>query len=201
VGKYCYERGLARRESITVETKAGIRTLFLRLSGDEVRAVTVNMGEPVLEPALIPCRFDGSRAVERPLLIDGKRWPVTCISMGNPHAVVFAEDIAALDLPLLGPKFEHHELFPARVNTGFAQVTGGRFSLRVWERGAGETLACGTGACAALVAAVLTGRSGREAPVHLPGGKLAIHWNEADNCVYMTGGADFVFDGEISTKV
>ncbi|MBI2963297.1 MAG: diaminopimelate epimerase [Deltaproteobacteria bacterium] len=198
VGKLAWERGLARENPLRVETDSGVKTLELEVEGGRVRAVTVDMGEPVLEPERIPARFDGPRAVDVPLVVGGETHRVTCVSIGNPHCVLFLSEIAALDLEAIGPRFEHHERFPKRVNTEFLQVLGrGELRMRVWERGSGETAACGTGACAAAVAGVLTGRTDRRVLVHLTGGDLGIEWRESDGHVTLRGDAVEVFRGEI----
>ena len=198
VGKYAYEHGLTKQNPLRIETDAGIKTLELDVSDGEVRSVNVDMGEPILDPAAIPARFDGSQVVDAPLAVDGETWRVTCLSMGNPHCVLFLPEIAALDLETLGPRFEHHERFPKRVNTEFVRVLGrAEVNMRVWERGSGETAACGTGACAAAVAGVLTGRTDRGVLVHLVGGDLSIEWRERDGHVYMRGEAVEVFRGEV----
>ena len=197
VGKFAHDRGIVDKTVLTVETLAGIKTLTLHLGADgQTESVTVDMGEPELTPARIPVRADGERAVEIPVAAAGQTWRATCVSMGNPHAVIFVDDVDALDLPKIGPEFEHHALFPERTNTEFCQVLpDGALKMRVWERGAGETLACGTGACATLVAANLTERSGRAATLKLRGGDLAISWGVQNNHIFMTGPATFVFDG------
>ncbi len=198
VGKYLHDRGLTDKTSVSVETDAGILELLLHLdAAGQVETVTVDMGEPILTPAEIPVAVTGESAVDLPIEAAGRIWRATCVSMGNPHAVVFVDDPDALDLPAIGPQFEHHSLFPERTNTEFVQVVSPtQLRMRVWERGAGETLACGTGACATLVAAVLTGRSNQTATVKLRGGDLAISWDVQNNHIFMTGPAAFVFDGE-----
>ena len=197
VGKYAHDRGITDKTVLTVETLAGIKTLTLHLGPDgQTESVTVDMGEPELAPEKIPVRADGARAVDILIEAAGQTWRATCVSMGNPHAVIFVDDVDALDLPKIGPEFEHHALFPERTNTEFSQVLpDGALKMRVWERGAGETLACGTGACATLVAANLTERSGRAATLKLRGGDLAISWDVQNNHIFMTGPATFVFDG------
>ena len=198
VGKYAYERGLTRENPLRIETDAGIKMLELEVAEGKVRSVNVDMGEPILEPARIPARFDGSQVVEAPLAVDSETCRVTCVSMGNPHCVLFVPEIAALDLEAIGPRFENHERFPNRVNTEFVQVLWrGEVKMRVWERGSGETAACGTGACAAAVAGVLTGRTDRRVLVHLAGGDLSIEWRERDGHVYMRGEAVEVFRGDV----
>ena len=197
VGRYVHDRGLTDKTTLTVETLGGIKTLQLHLEDGKAVSVTVDMGEPVLEPARIPVLAAGDRAVNLPLEAAGQTWQVTCVSMGNPHAVVFVDDPAALPLEQLGPQFENHPLFPERINTEFVRVDGPEeLTMRVWERGAGETQACGTGACASAAAAVLTGNCKPAVTVHLPGGDLKIHWNRQNNHIFMTGPATFVFDGE-----
>lgn len=198
VGKFVRDRGLTDKDVVTVETLAGIKVLNLHRKGQVVDTVTVDMGVPVLDCSRIPVKSTRSQFVEESVEVLGETYGVTAVSMGNPHGVVFVENTATLDLPRLGPAFEHHPIFPERVNTEFIQVMDSRtLKMRVWERGAGETLACGTGACAALVAAVLTGRAERTATLQLLGGDLTIHWDEKNNHVFMTGPAAFVFDGEI----
>jgi diaminopimelate epimerase len=198
VGKYAFENGLTRDNPLRIETDAGIKTLELDVADGEVRSVNVDMGEPILDPARIPARFEGSQVVDAPLALDGETCRITCLSMGNPHCVLFLSEIAALDLETIGPRFERHERFPKRVNTEFVRVLGrAEVNMRVWERGSGETAACGTGACAALVAAVLTGRAERRATLRLNGGELDIEWRAADDHVYMTGPAEEAFRGEL----
>ena len=197
VGRYVHDRGLTDKTTLTVETLGGIKTLQLHLEDGKAVSVTVDMGEPVLEPARIPVLAAGDRVVNLPLEAAGQTWQVTCVSMGNPHAVVFVDDPAALPLEQLGPQFENHPLFPERINTEFVRVDSPEeLTMRVWERGAGETQACGTGACASAAAAVLTGNCKPAVTVHLPGGDLKIHWNRQNNHIFMTGPATFVFDGE-----
>ncbi len=189
--KYVYEHGLTGKREIEVDTLAGI--IRPRLKGDRVE---VDMGRPVLEGRDIPVDADG-RIVNRPLTVDGVEYSITCVSMGNPHCVLYVDDVDGLDLPRLGPRFENHAFFPNRVNTEFVQVVGpGEVRMRVWERGAGETWACGTGASAVGVAGALTERTGRKITVHLIGGDLDIHWAD-DGRVYMTGPAQEVFQGSV----
>jgi diaminopimelate epimerase len=197
VGKYVYERALVRSPELRVETDAGVKALRLQLRQGRAGSVTVDMGEPVLDGPRIPVAAEG-RVVNAPLQIDAHIYRVTCVSMGNPHCVVFTAGIADLLLAEIGPRFEHHPFFPQRVNTEFAEVLSPHeLRMRVWERGSGETAACGTGACAVVVAGVLTGNAQRRATVHLAGGDLQIEWREADNHVLMTGPAEEVFTGEI----
>lgn len=198
VGKYVFDNGLTEKTRISLETKAGIKYISL-LEGDaNARKVTVDMGEPILEAAEIPVVAPQSPVLDLPLTINGKEWKMTCVSMGNPHAVTFTTGIKDLNLPEIGPKFETNAVFPRKTNTEFIEVVDRKtLNMRVWERGAGETLACGTGACASAVAAVLKGLTDREVTIHLLGGDLHIEWRESDNHVYMTGEAVTVFSGEI----
>jgi diaminopimelate epimerase len=199
VGKFVYDRGL-RRNPMRIATDCGVKTLELLLDDrGRVRGATVDMGAPVLDGPRIPVASEG-RVVDQPLEVGGTEWRVTCVSMGNPHCVVFVPEVASLELDRVGPRFEHHRFFPERVNTEFVAVRSPReLDFRVWERGSGETMACGTGACAAVVAAVLTGRSERRALVHLRGGDLEIDWR-GDDHVYMTGGAAEVFTADVDLE-
>lgn len=196
VGKYVYDRGLTDKTDISLMTGAGLKLLKLKVDNGRVDSVRVDMGKPELTPTLIPTTLGDECAKDVPLEVNGRQWLVSCVSMGNPHCVTFVEDPAALDLPSIGPAFEHHPAFPKRVNTEFVQVISREhLKMRVWERGSGETLACGTGACAALVAAVVTGRAERRVTMDLLGGSLQLEWAE-DGHVYQEGPAAFVFDGE-----
>lgn len=199
VGKYVHDNELTSNTEITLETKAGTKYISL-LEGDKTaRKITVDMGEPILEPTLIPVEVAEEPVLEYPINIDGKEWKISCVSMGNPHAVVFTKNIKDLDLTSIGPKFEKHPLFPRKTNTEFIEILDrNTLNMRVWERGAGETLACGTGACAAAVAAVLNNYCDRDITIHLLGGDLNIKWNKENNHVYMTGEAVTVFEGELT---
>ena len=203
VGKYVYDHGIQVKDVITVETGAGVKVVRLLFEAGEVCGATVDMGEPELTPSRIPVLTEASpdggqqRFVAHPVDVNGQLYEITAVSMGNPHAVIFMKGIDDLDLPRMGPSFEHHPLFPKRTNTEFVEVLSStRVRMRVWERGAGETLACGTGACAVAVACVLNGYTGRDVEVELKGGTLKIHWDESSNHVHMTGGAVTVFAGE-----
>lgn len=199
VAKYVYDYGLTEKEEISIETLAGIKYLKLTVVDGKVEKVRVNMGAPILKPVEIPVIADHEPVVKEPIEVCGKTWEMTCVSMGNPHAVIFI-DVPVKEFPLeqIGPYFENHERFPRRTNTEFVRVLDrDTMEMRVWERGSGETLACGTGTCATAVAAVLNGLCERKVLVHLLGGDLEIEWNEEDGCVYMTGAATTVFDGEI----
>lgn len=205
VAKFAYDRGLSRNNPLRIETGRGVLTLHLELQAGKVDQVRVDMGEPILEADKIPTRFAGPRVVLQPFTdvafpreaeIDPR---VTCVSMGNPHAVFFCTNVSRVPLETLGPKIEHSPSFPRRVNVHFVQVqSSGEVIMRTWERGSGITLACGTGACAVCVAGVLAGRTGRNLLAHLPGGDLRLEWRESDNHVFMTGPATEVFSGEIA---
>lgn len=198
VGKYVYDNGLTTKKEITLETKAGVKYITL-LEGDaKVRKIKVDMGEPILEPSLIPVSIAEEPVLNYPLVIDGKEWKISCVSMGNPHAVIFTTGIDKLDLPVLGPKVENNKIFPRKTNTEFIEVLDrNTLNMRVWERGAGETQACGTGACAAAVAAMLNKLCDRKVTIHLLGGDLEIEWDINSNHVYMTGEAVTVYEGTI----
>ncbi len=198
VGKYVHDKGLTDKTTVTVETLAGVKTLELHLrENGTVAAITVDMGAPILTPKDIPVAGEGDSFIARPLNVSGKTWSVTAVSMGNPHAIVYVEDTGSLDLPAIGPAFECHPAFPERTNTEFLQVIDRHtIKMRVWERGSGETLACGTGACASLVASYLNGKTDRRATLQLLGGDLEIRWDQETGHVFMTGPASFVFDGE-----
>ncbi len=199
VGKYVYDHGLTDKTEITVETLAGIRHLRLHVREGRVDSVRVDMGKPVLNPADIPVTVEGDTAVNRPITVGSREYRMTCVSMGNPHAVVYVDDVAGLDIEAVGPYFENHRLFPNRVNTEFVRVPDRKtVEMRVWERGSGETMACGTGACAAAVSSILNGYTGNEVTVRLLGGDLEIEWDRERDTVYMTGPATEVFSGEIS---
>ncbi len=198
VAKYVYDYGLTDKTQLRIETLSGIKELKLTVEDGKVTWVTVDMGAPVTEPALIPVTSDKKSLLREPVVMDGKRYELTCVSMGNPHAVIFVEDTASLLLEAVGPKFEKHEMFPERVNTEFVQVLDrSHIRMRVWERGSGETLACGTGACASVAACILNGLTENEVTVSLLGGELKIRYDEKQNTVFMTGPAVTVFEGEI----
>ena len=197
VGKYLYDHGIVRKTTVTIETLSGIKTLELFLKDGKVDSAQVNMGPAILIPSEIPVNLPGERAVAVPVKIAGEEHTITCVSMGNPHCIVFGGDPYELDLPKIGPLFENDPLFPERVNTEFIEVLDDHtLNMRVWERGSGETWACGTGACAATVAAVLNGfcKKGKDISVRLRGGELTIRYT--DEAVFMTGKATEVFHGE-----
>ena len=198
VGKYVYDKGLTDKTTITVESGGEVKTLLLLARDGAVYAVRVNMGQPVFDPARIPVDAAGEDFIDRPVEVLGRRYLVTCLSMGNPHAVTFVEDVDSLDIRTVGPAFESHPLFPERVNTEFVQVMDEKtLKMRVWERGSGETLACGTGASASVVAGVLNGLCNNIATVQLLGGDLEIEWDQDTGDVFMTGPAETVFEGEM----
>jgi diaminopimelate epimerase len=209
VAAYLYNHNLTRNNPLTVETGRGVLTLRLELQADKVKLVQVDMGEPILEAERIPTTLPGPRVVDYPLEQQGDHLQsrvfagcgmdprVTCVSMGNPHVVLYCRDVARVPLEQVGPVLENLPCFPRRTNVHFVQVRlAEEVTMRTWERGSGITLACGTGACAVAVAGVLTGRSARRVTAHLPGGDLRLSWEEADNHVYMTGPAVEVFQGE-----
>lgn len=198
VAKYVHDRGLTSREQFSIISGGQVKLMDLTVRDGETTAVRVDMGEPELAARNIPVSADTERAVNAPITVCGKEYRMTCVSMGNPHAVVFMENVEGLKIEELGPHFENHERFPRRTNTEFVQVLDrSSVRMRVWERGTGETLACGTGCCATAVACVLNGLTGRKVVVQVTGGELTIEWDEKSNHVFMTGPADFVFDGEI----
>lgn len=199
VAKYVYDNKMTDKTEIALETLSGIKCIKITVQDGKAVAARVNMGAPILTPREIPTNFDGETVVSQNLTIDDTTYAVTCVSMGNPHCVLYTDDVHALDLPRIGPKFENHEMFPDRINTEFVHIVSEtEFDMRVWERGSGETLACGTGACAATVASILNGYCKRdtEIKVNLLGGTLYINWT-ADGDVYMTGPAETVCTGEI----
>ena len=201
--RYLYDYGLTKKQEFTVETGAGILVPKLNLQDGQVASVTVDMGEPILAGDDIPVLgFGKEQVIAKPIEVDGKTFSMTCVSMGNPHCVVFVDDMKKVDLAQLGPLFESHALFPKKTNTEFVEVRdASHVRMRVWERGAAITLACGTGSCATLVAGVLNGKTERRAEVELDGGKLVIEWSEQDNHIYMTGPAEFVFEGSYDQGV
>lgn len=205
VGKYVYEHGMTDKTEVSLETNSGIKylTLYVNEATNKVDAVKVDMGKAILKPAEIPVADDGDRFIAKPVVVDGVSYDMTCVSMGNPHAVVFLPEIDSLDLEKIGSSFEHHPLFPNRVNTEFIRVIDDHtLQMRVWERGSGETFACGTGACAAAVASVLNGYCKREQEIliHLRGGDLRIIYHN-DESVTMIGPATFIFEGKMEYPV
>ena len=199
VAKYVYDKGLTDKENISIETKSGIKELELTVEDGKVSFVKVNMGAPILRAKDIPVDVDTEKCIDSDINVDGKDYKITCVSMGNPHAVTFIdEDVKTFPIEKIGPKFENHPMFPDRVNTEFVQILNRHeVNMRVWERGAGETLACGTGTCATVVACVLNGLTDDEVTVHLLGGDLFIKYDRENDTVWMTGPAVIAFEGTI----
>ena len=208
VGKYVYDKGLTDKTTLKIETLAGIKVLNLNVEGGKVKTVKVDMGEPILDYKLIPAKDgkvykskDGIKFYKVNINIEGDLKELTCVSMGNPHGIDFANNIEKLKIEKFGPIIEVDEHFPNKVNVEFIEILDKHnIKMRVWERGAGETLACGTGACASVVASFLNGYTERNVTVELLGGKLEIEWNKEDNHVYMTGPAKTVFEGEFDER-
>ena len=197
VAKYVYDFKLTDKDVITVETLSGIKTLKLNVENGKVKTVRVNMGAQILECDKVPVKYDDEKMINKPVKVDGKTFNITCVSMGNPHAVTFINDTDNLEIEKIGPKFENNEIFPDKVNTEFIQIIDKKtVKMRVWERGSGETFACGTGACASVVASVLNRLTENKVTVKLLGGELEIEYNQDENTVYMTGPARVVFTGE-----
>ena len=199
VGKYIYDYGLSDKTEITVESAGAVKYLTL-YPGDngKIESVRVNMGSPILESKEVPVISEHEKVIDEPIEVNGTEYRMTCVSMGNPHAVVFMDDVENLDIDLIGPHFENHERFPRRTNTEFVEVLDRKHVfMRVWERGTGETLACGTGCCATAVACILNGLTEDEVDVRVLGGTIHIEWNREENVIYMTGPAKVSFDGEI----
>ena len=202
IGKYVYDKGLTDKTEITLETNSGIKYLTLFPENGKVEFVEVDMGKAILTPKDIPVNSDKESFISEPVEVDGKEYKITCVSMGNPHAIVYMDDIKDLELEKIGPSFENHKLFPDRINTEFIEVIDSHtLNMRVWERGSGETFACGTGACASVVASVLNGycNHDEEVTVHLRGGDLKITWN-SDDTVIMKGPAALICDGDIDVS-
>lgn len=196
IGKYVYERGLTDKTSITLMTGGGLKVLDLTVSAGKVVSVRVDMGSPELSPALIPVDLPGEIILGHQLTVGSMPYSIHCVSMGNPHCVIFVRSVDNVDVEQVGSMLENHPIFPNRTNVEFVQVVDRtHLRMRVWERGAGETMACGTGACASLVASVLTGKADRQATIDLLGGSLTVEWSPEDNHVYQEGPAEFVFDG------
>ena len=200
VAKYVYDKGLTKKTDISVISCGQIKYLHLFIKEGKVDSVKVNMGAPELRPECIPVLAEAGREriVDEPISVDGKEYKMTCVSMGNPHAVVFVDDVAGLAIEKIGPFFENHERFPNRINTEFVKVLDRKtVQMRVWERGTGETLACGTGCCATVAACILNGLTDDTVTVKLLGGEIEITWDREENLIYMTGPASTVFEGEL----
>ncbi len=199
VAKYVYDYGLTDKQQISIETGAGIKHLDLTVTDGKVTEVTVDMGSPIMKPEQIPVLYEGEEVIAKPVNVAGTLYEITCVSMGNPHAVIFVEDTRAVELDKIGPLFEHNSLFPKRTNTEFIHVLDrNTIDMRVWERGAGETLACGTGACASVYACIRNGYTEDQVTVRLLGGELNVRYDREKNTIFMTGPAVTVFDGEIN---
>ena len=200
VGKFVYDKGLTDKTKFSVVSAGKIKYLDLTIENGKATQIKVNMGEPILEAAQVPVVSENKQVIDEPIYIaeTDETYHMTCVSMGNPHAVVFIENVENLQIEKIGPYFENHERFPNRTNTEFVKVLNrNNVQMRVWERGTGETLACGTGCCATAVACILNGLTDDEVTVHVLGGKIKIFWNREENVVYMTGPAETVFEGEI----
>lgn len=198
VGKYVYDKGLTDKTRISIASFGKVKYLDLNVEKGTVSTVRVNMGEPVLKAKEVPVISSMEQSVNEPIVVNGKEYRMTCVSMGNPHAVVFMDHVAELDIAAIGPFFENHKVFPNRTNTEFVEVVDRKHvNMRVWERGTGETLACGTGCCATVVACVLNGLTENKVTVKVLGGEIEIEWDREENLVYMTGPAATVFEGEI----
>ena len=201
VAKYVYDYGLTDQTRITVDTASGVKTLELQVENGKAVRVKVDIGAPILEPERIPVKSEKERVMDAPVSVGGAEYRMTCVSMGNPHCVVPVEDVDGLEIEKIGPLFENHPMFPDRVNTEFIRVLDrNTVQMRVWERGAGETWACGTGACAVAVACALNGWTEEKVLVKLRGGDLEIFWDRDKNTVFMTGPAAVVFEGEIDLR-
>lgn len=197
VAKYVYDKGLTDKKQISITSFGNVKYVELYVDDGLVRSVKVNMGAPELDAKKVPVKSAMERSVDEPITVNGKEYRMTCVSMGNPHAVVFMENIAKLDIASIGPLFENHEVFPNRTNTEFVEVVDRtHVNMRVWERGTGETLACGTGCCATVAACVLNGLTEDEVTVRVLGGEIDIRWDRNKNLIYMTGPAETVFEGE-----
>lgn len=198
VAKFVYDKGLTDQKSISIISCGKVKYLDLNVENGKVSTVKVNMGSPVLNAEEIPVIADGEEVISDRIEVGEEIYEMTCVSMGNPHAVVFVDDVSSLEIEKIGPLFENHVRFPNRINTEFVKVLDqDTIEMRVWERGTGETLACGTGACASVVACILNGLTKEQVTVKLLGGNLQIQWDRENNLVYMTGPASTVFEGEI----
>lgn len=198
VGKYVYERGIAKKDVLKVDTMSGVKTLFLDVQDGKVRSVKVDMGKPDFHTADIPVDYPKEQLIDESVAFGSEKYRITCVSMGNPHCVLFVDSVNGVEIEKIGPKLECDRIFPKRANIEFVQVLSKyEINMRVWERGSGETWACGTGACAAAVACAVNHKTGRSVTVHLKGGDLQIEWDEKTDTVRMRGPAEFVFDGTI----
>lgn len=198
VGKYVYDKGLTDKITISVISAGKIKYLDMKIDQERVKSVRVNMGAPEFTAKNIPVVCDRETAVNEPIIVADKEYHMTCVSMGNPHAVVLMDDVEQLEIEKIGPYFEKHVRFPNRINTEFVRIIDRcHVQMRVWERGTGETLACGTGCCATVAACIVNGLTNNKVAVKVLGGEILIEWDRRENCIYMTGPAETVFDGEI----
>lgn len=202
VAKYVHDKGLTDQTQFSIVSGGKVKYMDLTVENGITKAIRVDMGEPILTAAEVPVVSKNEQSVDEEIVVDNEKYRMTCVSMGNPHAVVFVDSTADFPLEQIGPHFENHERFPRRTNTEFVEVVSPEYvKMRVWERGTGETLACGTGCCATTVACVLNGKTGRKVTVEVLGGALTIQWDEKTNHIFMTGPAEFVFDGELEYEV
>ena len=202
VAKYAHDKGLTDRARFSIISGGKVKYMDLTVENGVTKAIRVDMGEPILTAAEVPVVSKNRQSIDEEITVENQTYRMTCVSMGNPHAVVFVDSTADLPLEQIGPHFEHHERFPRRTNTEFVEIVSPEYvKMRVWERGTGETLACGTGCCATAVACVLNGKTGRKVTVEVLGGALTIQWDEKTNHIFMTGPAEFVFDGELEYEV
>ncbi len=198
VAKYVFDKKMTKQREFTIESFGKIKYITIIEENQKAKLIKVGMGSPELRTEMIPAVYDSETIIAKPIEVDGKVWEGTCVSMGNPHVVLFVDDVATMDLESIGPKFENHKMFPNRTNTEFVKVLDeNTVEMRVWERGTGETLACGTGCCATAVACILNGKTGNKVLVKVLGGEILVEWDREKNEIYMTGPGEFVFEGEI----
>lgn len=198
VAKYVFDKKMTKQREFTIESFGKIKYITILEENQKAKLIKVGMGSPELRTEMIPAVYDSETIIAKPIEVDGKVWEGTCVSMGNPHVVLFVDDVATMDLESIGPKFENHKMFPNRTNTEFVKVLDeNTVEMRVWERGTGETLACGTGCCATAVACILNGKTGNKVLVKVLGGEILVEWDREKNEIYMTGPGEFVFEGEI----
>lgn len=198
VAKYVYDKKMTTEKEFTIESFGKIKNITIIEENGKAKLIKVGMGTPELRTEKIPAIYDAENIIAKPINIDGKIWEGTCVSMGNPHVVMFVDDVKGMDLETIGPKFENHQMFPNRTNAEFVKVLDSEtVEMRVWERGTGETLACGTGCCATAVACILNGKTGNKVLVKVLGGEILVEWDRENNEIYMTGPGEFVFEGEI----
>lgn len=198
VAKYVFDKKMTKQREFTIESFGKIKYITIIEENQKAKLIKVGMGSPELRTEMIPAVYDSETIIAKPIEADGKVWEGTCVSMGNPHVVLFVDDVATMDLESIGPKFENHKMFPNRTNTEFVKVLDeNTVEMRVWERGTGETLACGTGCCATAVACILNGKTGNKVLVKVLGGEILVEWDREKNEIYMTGPGEFVFEGEI----